>query len=84
MAIFSYMVHGAKFFFYVHQQAMVPDHGTKYEDNSSCHHGGMCEDGQMDGQTGSIPIFPDSCIAEWGIIIQPITLSPCCRPRCQD
>ena len=27
---------------------MVPDHGTKYEENSFNHHGGMHEDKQMD------------------------------------
>ena len=27
---------------------MVLDQGSKYEENSSSHHGGMCEDGQMD------------------------------------
>ena len=27
------------------QQPIIPDHGTKYEENSSSHHGGMHEDG---------------------------------------
>ena len=31
--------------FYVHQQPMVPDHGTQCEENPSSHHGGMREDG---------------------------------------
>ena len=31
--------------FYVHQQPMVPDQGTKYEENLCIHHGGMCENG---------------------------------------
>ena len=34
--------------FYVHQQPMVPDHGTIYKENPSSHHGGMCEDGHGD------------------------------------
>ena len=28
---------------------MVHDHGTKYEENPSSHHGGMCEDRWTDG-----------------------------------
>ena len=28
---------------------MVPDHGTQYKENSSSHHGGMCEE-QLDGR----------------------------------
>ena len=27
-------------------------HGTKYEENPSIHHGGMCGDEQVDGQKG--------------------------------
>ena len=46
--------------------------GTKYEENQSIHHGGMCEDGQKnvwtDWWTGPIPIFSDSAIVEWGSI----------------
>ena len=30
---------------------MVPDNGTKPEENTSSHHGGMHEDGQTNGQT---------------------------------
>ena len=48
--------------FYMHQQPMVPDHGTQYEENQSSHHGGICED----WQTGPFPIFPDSALAESG------------------
>ena len=36
--------------FYMHQQPMVPDHATKYEENPSSHYGGMCEDGLTDQQ----------------------------------
>ena len=54
--------------FYMHQQPVVPDHGTQHEGNPSSHHGGMHEDGWMDGltdgltdrRTGSFPIFPHS------------------------
>ena len=60
--------------FNVHQQSIVPDHGTKYEENPLSHHGGMCKDGQKERYTdrwmdcGAIPIFPDSTIAEQIII----------------
>ena len=27
---------------------MIPDHGTKHEENPSSHHGGICKDGHMD------------------------------------
>ena len=51
---------------------MVPDHSTKHEEHPSIHHEGMYNDGQTDVQKDRwprpIPIFPDSTIAEWGII----------------
>ena len=31
--------------------AMVPDHGTKYEEYPTCHHGRMRKDGHPDGLT---------------------------------
>ena len=34
----------------MYQQSMVPNHDTKYEENPSCPHGGMLEDGQTDLQ----------------------------------
>ena len=34
--------------FHVHQQPVVPDHGTQYEENSFSHYGGMHEDELMD------------------------------------
>ena len=34
---------------YVHQQPMVPDHGTQHEGNPSSHDGGMHKDGLTDG-----------------------------------
>ena len=37
--------------FYMHQQPMVPDHGTQYEENPSSHHGGMHEEGLPDEWT---------------------------------
>ena len=33
----------AKIILYVHQQPMVADHGTQYEENPSSHHGGIHE-----------------------------------------
>ena len=48
--------------FYMHQQHLVPEHGAKYEDNQFSHHGEMHEDGQTDGWTRPIPIFPNSVI----------------------
>ena len=51
--------------FYVHQQPMVPDHGTQYEGNPSSHHGGKHKDGQMDRTLSYIRGFH---LAEWGII----------------
>ena len=36
---------------------MVPDYGTKYEENTSNHHGGMCDDGLMDWTCSYIPGF---------------------------
>ena len=50
--------------FCVHQQPMVPDHGTKYEENPANYHGGMCEDGHKDRRTGLISIFHNSDIEE--------------------
>ena len=62
--------------FYLHQQPMVPDYCTQFEENPSSHHGRMHDnghpagwtdrwmngwpDGQMDRQTEPFPIFPDS------------------------
>ena len=37
--------------FYMHQQPMVPDHGTQYEENLASHHGWMHKDGHTDGVT---------------------------------
>ena len=34
--------------FYMHEQPMVPDHGTQYEENPASHHGGILEDGLTD------------------------------------
>ena len=52
----------------MHQQPMVPDHGTQYEESPSSHHRGMHENRHPDGQTdcriGPFPIFPDSAYAE--------------------
>ena len=49
-----------------------PDQGTKYAENPSNHHGGMHENGQMDGPTDrsglSLYIFPDSAIVVRGTI----------------
>ena len=59
-------------FFYVHRQSMVPGHCPKYEENPPIHHEGMYEDrqpdGQMDRESGFIPIFSDFLIAEQQII----------------
>ena len=52
---------------YMHQQPMVPNHSTRYEENPSTYHGGISNDGQTDGQTGSVPIISDSATREWGI-----------------
>ena len=55
--------------FYTHQQSMVSDHGTQYEENPASHHRGMQTaigwtdrwmNGWTAGQPGSFPIFPDS------------------------
>ena len=35
----------SRILFYMHQWQVVPDHGTKCEENPSTHHRGMCEDG---------------------------------------
>ena len=40
---------------YMHQQPMVPDHGTQYKENPSSKHGGMHKDGLTDRH---FPIFP--------------------------
>ena len=45
--------------FDMHQQVMVPDDGTQYEEHSSRHRGGMHEDRLTDG-LDSFLIFPDS------------------------
>ena len=57
---------------------MVHDHGTKYDENPSSHHGGMCDNGQTDGWADgwadgltnrqSIAICSDSTILKRGII----------------
>ena len=54
---------------------MVSDHGTKYEENPSNHHEGMCKErqtGWAERQTGLVPIFPDSAIAGQEILYSPI------------
>ena len=35
---------------FLHQQPMVPDHGTQYEENTFRHHGEIHEDGHSDEQ----------------------------------
>ena len=42
---------------------MVPDHGTKYEESLSSHHGGMREDGWLDGP-GPFLYVPDYAIVD--------------------
>ena len=37
--------------FYMPQQLMVPDHGTKYKENRASHHERLHEDGYPDGRT---------------------------------
>ena len=54
-----------QFLYYVHQQPMVLNHGTKYEEKPSSH---PEECVKMDRQTRPIPIFLDAAIAERGII----------------
>ena len=47
---------------------MVPDLGTtKHEENPASQYRDH-DDGQTGWRTGPIPIFPDSAIAEWGIV----------------
>ena len=56
--------------FYVHQQPMVPDHGTKYEENPSSHDRWMWKDGQTDDRTDwqtnglGLFLYSKSAIAE--------------------
>ena len=47
---YSNLAH-SQILFYLHQQTMVPDHGTQYEENPSSHQWGMHEDGYLDRQT---------------------------------
>ena len=58
----------------MHQQPVVLDHGTKFEENPFSDHGGMCDDGQTGRQTdrwtGPGSILSDSAIAEQGIYIK--------------
>ena len=59
--------------FYTHQQAMMLDDHTKYEEKpSTCnHHGGMLD--------GPVSIFPDTAITEWGILKCPLSNCQKCR-----
>ena len=44
---------------------MVPDHGTKYDENPFSHRGGWREDDEVDWSA----IFPNFTIGERGVII---------------
>ena len=43
--------------FYMHQQPMIPDHGTQYEENPASHHGRMNKDRHPDGRRDGLTPF---------------------------
>ena len=43
--------------FYMHQQPVVLDHGTQYEDNPSSHRGGMRKDTLTEKRTDRLEPF---------------------------
>ena len=49
-----------------HQLPIAPDHGTKYEENSSGHHGRLHEDGWTDRETYR---WADWHVNGWGLIL---------------
>ena len=52
----------SRILFYMYQWHKISDHSTQYEENSSRHHGGMCEDALTDGRTDRLDPFLYSLI----------------------
>ena len=48
--------------FYMHQQPMVPDHGTQYKENPFSYHGGMHKDVLTDRLVDGLMDWTRSCI----------------------